>query len=263
MSYAFWLKYLLERLGVLEARQLWEEAFANYDHDLLGEILSTGWVEGEADDSNDGASDRLQSLEEFWGDSDMGMSTSEAESLISATPPLAQLRNRYPGLSVQRDSTAYEALHLYSHGIALLAEALIDRYGKQGEFVAYDILSAGRSAMGQRMAGPASAFLAMIDEESEQPDIFSAGLDAETIRASSSEHVSRVTTCEWARYFRERHPAVGYLVACSTDEAFARGFNKSIRLQRTSTLMEGGSECDFRYYTVGANEADSEESGAT
>ena len=50
--------------------------------------------------------------------------------------------------------------------------------------------------------------------------------------------------------FRERHPGVGYLVACSTDEVDYRAFNEKLRMQRTSTLMEGGEVCDFRIYAV-------------
>ena len=48
----------------------------------------------------------------------------------------------------------------------------------------------------------------------------------------------------------ERHPRVGYMLACALDNAAYRSFNDQIRLQRTSTLMEGGSECDFRVYAL-------------
>jgi hypothetical protein len=34
---------------------------------------------------------------------------------------------------------------------------------------------------------------------------------------------------------------LGYLMACSTDEAAYRAFNDTLRLQRTSTSMEGGT----------------------
>jgi hypothetical protein len=40
------------------------------------------------------------------------------------------------------------------------------------------------------------------------------------------------------------------MVACALDNAIYRSFNSRIRLQRTSTLMEGGTECDFRVYAV-------------
>lgn len=61
--------------------------------------------------------------------------------------------------------------------------------------------------------------------------------------------------CEWARYFQERHPRVGYLMACSTDETAYRAFNPSLRLQRTQTLMEGGALCDFRIYATESAES--------
>jgi hypothetical protein len=64
--------------------------------------------------------------------------------------------------------------------------------------------------------------------------------------------VTRVVECEWARYFLEHHPGVGYLLACSLDNAAYRSFNNRLRLQRTSTLMEGGTACDFRVYALEA-----------
>src|SRR5690606_37543396 len=85
-----------------------------------------------------------------------------------------------------------------------------------------------------------------------RPDMFTAGLEVELVRASDTEVVTRVTECEWARYFRERHPSVGYLLACSLDNAAYRSYNDRLRLQRTSTLMEGGAACDFRVYAVAA-----------
>ncbi|HOC42669.1 MAG TPA: L-2-amino-thiazoline-4-carboxylic acid hydrolase [Thermoanaerobaculales bacterium] len=70
------------------------------------------------------------------------------------------------------------------------------------------------------------------------------------VRASDSEVVLHIRACEWARYFRERHFSVGYLVACSTDDAELRAVTDNLRMQRTSTIMEGGTVCDFRVYKV-------------
>ena len=78
--------------------------------------------------------------------------------------------------------------------------------------------------------------------------MFSAGLEVELVRGSEQEVVTRVKECEWARYYRERHPQVGFMLACSADNAAYESFNDRIRLQRTQTLMEGGAECDFRVY---------------
>lgn len=77
-----------------------------------------------------------------------------------------------------------------------------------------------------------------------------AGLEYELVRASEREVVIHIHACQWARYFQERHPRVGYLMACCVDEAEYRAANPRIRMQRTQTLMEGGEQCDFRIYTV-------------
>ena len=49
---------------------------------------------------------------------------------------------------------------------------------------------------------------------------------------------------------RERHPSVGYMLACALDNAVYRSPNDQISLQRTVTLMESGTERDFRIYAV-------------
>ena len=117
--------------------------------------------------------------------------------------------------------------------------------------------------MGQRMGGSVADFMREFDEEPETPSIYAAGLDVENVATAPTEHITRVKHCEWARYFNERHPGVGYLVACSADEAFGRGYNESLRMQRTSTIMEGGSECDFRWYSAKGTNGGSDEGGAT
>ena len=39
-----------------------------------------------------------------------------------------------------------------------------------------------------------------------------------------------------------------YLLACCTDHYSSKGFNKDIVFERTTTLMQGGSCCDFCFY---------------
>jgi predicted hydrocarbon binding protein len=262
-SYAFWMKHLVERLGSDAVRQLWHGAFAKYDLAFLECILASGWATCAAPDSPDEAVGPPSVLGRYLGMGGQGMPASEAESLIGGTPPLPQFRARFPKLDVQRDTTTFEALHLYAHGPALLSEALIDDYGKEGELIAYDVLSAARQAMGKRMGGTVADFIRLSAEEFDKPGIYSAGLEIERISISPTEYITRIKECEWARYFQQKHPRVGYLMACSTDEAFARGFNESLRLQRTSTLMEGGDVCDFRFYSPGQTSGNADERRAT
>lgn len=248
-SYSFWLKHLVERLGSENVRQLWTDAFVKYDLKFLDSIISSGWTETKPVDSPE----EMKTPDVFGtyvGNGKQGMSVSDAKSIVEDTPPLPQIINTFPDLNVQRDTTTYEALHLYAPGLALISETLIDRFGKQGELIAYDILRAGRSDMGKRMGGTVEDYFRQSDEEMDKPGIYSAGLEIEKVSSSNNESVIRIKECEWARYFKERHPSVGYLIACSTDEAFIRSFNPSLRMQRTSTLMEGGQFCDFRSYVI-------------
>ena len=122
---------------------------------------------------------------------------------------------------------------------------LLDR---GGELIAYDALSrwvdAGR---GEEM--PAEAFLDLFRVPLDPATRQGAGLEY-AVRSAPGEVAMRVSGCAWARYYQEHHPRVGYMLACSMDEASYRQANPRIRMQRTTTLMEGGSHCDFRIYAL-------------
>ncbi len=244
-----WLKTLLERLGREPTLVLWEDTFRHFDEELLVQILASGWEPVEV--AEDVEESIAESLADLFAVPVEGISAEQAQALLDNSPPFRQIRQHLPTLNLARQSTTYEALHLFCDARAHLAEALLDRYGKQGELIAYDAMleewprgPEPRGSVEEFMSRRAARFSAPPDE----PDMFSAGLEVEFIRASETEVVTRVLECEWARYYRERHPWVGYLLACSVDNAAYRSFNDRIRLQRTSTLMEGGSACDFRVY---------------
>jgi hypothetical protein len=249
--YLLWLKTLLERLGREPALNLWQDAFRNYDEAYLLQILSSGW---EAVDRAADVEQKLsESLDELFPVPIEGVTQGEAQALLDNSPPFYQIRQHLPGLNLERQITTYAALHLFDDALAHLAETLLGCYGKQGELVAYDAMleewprgPAPRVSVEEYLSRRAARFRA----RPEEPDMFSAGLEVELVRASETEVVTRVVECEWARYYRERHPRVGYLLACSVDNAAYRSFNERIRLQRTTTLMEGGSACDFRVYAV-------------
>lgn len=257
-DYHYWyyllvLKHLLERLGREQTLAVWTDTFQAYDAALLEEILSSGW-EWIEESSGDSFEESIsESLAELFPSPVEGVSRAEARRLVDSAPPFRQIRQKLPTLNMRRKSTTYEALHLGRDGLALLAETLIDRYGKQGELLFYDAMLE-ELAQGQGRTVTVREFMskrkARFSSEPEKDDMFSAGLEVELIRASKTEVVTRVTECEWARYYQERHPRVGYLLACSLDNAVYRSLNPRLRLQRTWTLMEGGPACDFRVYTL-------------
>jgi hypothetical protein len=117
----------------------------------------------------------------------------------------------------------------------------------------YDASLAELSAVGRRELD-VEEFMerraAQYSAEPEEAKMLWAALKTEVVKGTDNEVVTRVTECEYARYFRDHHPQVGYLLCCSKDNAAYLLSNKRIRLQRETTLMEGGTECDFRVYAL-------------
>jgi predicted hydrocarbon binding protein len=57
-----------------------------------------------------------------------------------------------------------------------------------------------------------------------------------------------VTMCQYAALYRSLGIAeLGAILSCGRDAAFAEGFNASITLERTQTIMQGAAFCDFRF----------------
>ena len=255
--YLHWLSSLLERLGQDCTLAAWQQVYQDYDDQLLLRILSTGWSDVAQDQSVDVEVSIAKLLTTYFPIAVEGVSAGEARLLVENMPPISQIRQTFPSLNVQRETATYEALHLYFDGLAILTEALMRSHGKQGELIAYDLLREGRIARMGGVKGSVAEFIAGMTSKSEEADMFTAGLEEECLHASDQEAVVHIKECEWARYFHEHHPEIGYLMACSTDEAAYRAFNESLRMQRTSTLMEGGKVCDFRIFAAG-NAAGSE-----
>ncbi|HAN08077.1 MAG TPA: hypothetical protein DCP89_06205, partial [Acidimicrobiaceae bacterium] len=42
-------------------------------------------------------------------------------------------------------------------------------------------------------------------------------------------------------------PELGALFSCNRDGTMVEGFNSDIKFERTQTIMNGASHCDFRY----------------
>lgn len=252
VAYLHWLRHFLERLGREPALAVWEKAFGAYDEELLLRILSSGWERVEEQRSAEVEERIADTLAALFPVPVEGVPAEQAREIVDGSPPFRQIRQRLPSLDVKRETTTYDALHLFHDGLALLAEAMIDRHGKAGEFMVYDAMLEELAWTPRQVS--VKDFMtrryARFSTEPEEADIFSAGLEVEVIRGSETEVVTRVKECEWARYFRERHPRVGYLLACSLDDPVYRSANERIRLQRTSTLMEGGTGCDFRLYAI-------------
>lgn len=247
-SYAQWLRHILERLGRDATLQVWRHAFQDGEDELLRESLSTGW-EGSDEAETDVEARITDILSAQFPSPTQGVAAQEARQLIEDSTPFLQMMRRFTSLHVSKEVSTYEKLHLFRGGLAMLAESLIDLHGKQGEYIAYDamlypIIWECRPQM------DAAEFLSTFRTKPAPSTMHGAGLEIDITQSSDGEALIHIKECEWARYYRERHPRVGYLMACSMDYASNRAISPQVRTQRTTTLMEGGELCDFRVYTV-------------
>ena len=73
-------------------------------------------------------------------------------------------------------------------------------------------------------------------------------LQVEVLEASDTTYNFNVTRCRYAEMYRALGiPELGVVLSCGRDFALGEGFNASMKLTRTQTIMEGASFCDFRY----------------
>ena len=73
-------------------------------------------------------------------------------------------------------------------------------------------------------------------------------LEIEMLKESDTEVHYNVTRCKYAEMYHEMGIGeIGSLLSCARDGTFCKGYNPNIELDRTQTIMQGASHCDFRY----------------
>ncbi|HIF71506.1 MAG TPA: hypothetical protein EYQ61_02940 [Dehalococcoidia bacterium] len=73
-------------------------------------------------------------------------------------------------------------------------------------------------------------------------------LEVEIIESNDSKYSFDVIRCKYAEMYNELgFGDLGGIFSCTRDFEFATGFNSKVKLERTQTIMQGASHCDFRY----------------
>jgi hypothetical protein len=245
----YWLKSMLERFGKDLTLAMWSDAFRTPDGGLLESILAEGWEHYSEEEPGQTVNELLEA---HFAAPVEGVSKVESRRLVELEPAITVPKKRFPTLMVRKEIDTYSSLHMRLDGMARLVGTMMRRLGKQGELVAYDITRAWRTEQAaKRPQEVADVFKEWAGSvTSKDRNAYTAGLEVVLVKESDSEVVMHVRACEWARYFTERHPSVAYLVSCSTDDAGLRATNDKLRMQRKSTIMEGGDICDFRVYSI-------------
>lgn len=73
-------------------------------------------------------------------------------------------------------------------------------------------------------------------------------LEVEVLAADAESFDYNVSRCRYAEMYHAMGIGeIGHLLSCNRDSEFIVGYDNRVELTRTSTIMGGGSCCDFRY----------------
>jgi hypothetical protein len=74
-------------------------------------------------------------------------------------------------------------------------------------------------------------------------------VDVLPLKQTDEEFELDITGCRFAELFRRLgEPELGFALLCAMDDTAAEEIGRGeVALTRTSTIMQGGSRCDFRY----------------
>lgn len=73
-------------------------------------------------------------------------------------------------------------------------------------------------------------------------------LEVEILTENDKNVDYNVTRCRFAEMYREMGIGdIGHILSCGRDGTFCTGYDPKIHLDRSQTIMQGASHCDFRY----------------
>lgn len=73
-------------------------------------------------------------------------------------------------------------------------------------------------------------------------------LEMDVLEESPERYSFNVTRCRYAEMYKALGaPELGALLSCNRDYSLVEGFNGAVELERTQTIMQGASHCDFRF----------------
>lgn len=73
-------------------------------------------------------------------------------------------------------------------------------------------------------------------------------LEIEVKEQTDTSFTFNVVRCRYAETYKAMGLAeIGPLLSCQRDGSFCEGYDPGLKLERTQTIMQGASHCDFRY----------------
>jgi hypothetical protein len=73
-------------------------------------------------------------------------------------------------------------------------------------------------------------------------------LEIEVKEQTDTSFTFNVVKCRYAETYKAMGLGeIGHLLSCNRDGAFCEGYDPKLKLERTQTIMQGASHCDFKY----------------
>ena len=73
-------------------------------------------------------------------------------------------------------------------------------------------------------------------------------LEIEVKEQSDTTFTFNVVRCQYAETYKAMGMGeIGHLLSCNRDGAFCEGYDPKLKLERTQTIMQGASHCNFKY----------------
>jgi hypothetical protein len=73
-------------------------------------------------------------------------------------------------------------------------------------------------------------------------------LEIEVKEQSDTSFRFNVVKCRYAETYKAMGLGdIGHLLSCNRDGAFCEGYDPRLKLERSQTIMQGASHCDFKY----------------
>jgi hypothetical protein len=137
--------------------------------------------------------------------------------------------------------------------VAPLLERLGEEFGAERvtELAREVVISVAKDQGGQ-LAGAMGANDLAAFADSMENWTKGGALELEVVEQADDVFAFNVTRCRYAEMYRGLGiPELGALFSCNRDGTMVEGFNPDITFERTQTIMNGASHCDFRYQLPG------------
>jgi hypothetical protein len=130
-----------------------------------------------------------------------------------------------------------------------LIAAFSARFGEEVTLeVLREVVTEAARASGESMREAAGSDALAAFAAGWEPWFRGGALETIELERSPERWSFNVTRCRYAELYRALGmTGLGATLSCRRDAALVEGFSDDITLERTQTLMQGASHCDFRY----------------